>query len=359
MMKRENFIQNSSKFILSIFAFLVILAASCDDPIDPIDTPSQSGIYILNEGNFNMNNSSLSFYDFKTGNVIQDYFLQQNNRGLGDVANDLKVFGSKLYCVVNNSEQLEVLSLATAKTIKRISFVGKQPRNIEFFQNKAYVTCFDGSVVRIDTNTLIIDGTATAGSNPEGICFSNNKMYVANSGGLDYPMTSNTISVINPITMSLIKTIPVAIGPRIIKSDSYGDVYVACTGNYGDISPSFHRIDSQIDEVVQNFNLPVQNFTISGTNAYLYSYDYNDNSKWFKVLDVITENIVKENFITDGTQITIPYGIAVDPLTHDVYITDAVDFTSTGDVYCFNPNGVKKFQFEAGINPSGSFVFKR
>ena len=68
---------------------------------------------------------------------------------------------------------------------------------------------------------------------------------------------------------------------------------------------------------------------------------------------------MKENFITDGTQITIPYGIAVDPLTQDVYITDAVDFTSTGDVYCFNPNGVKKFQFEVGINPSGCFVFKR
>ena len=359
MMKRENFIGNSSKLVLSIFAFLAIMAASCEDPIKPIDTPSQTGIYILNEGNFNMNNSSLSFYDFKSGSVIQDLFLQQNNRGLGDIANDLKVFGSKLYCVVNNSEQLEVFSLATTKTIKRISLVGKQPRNIDFYQNKAYVSCFDGSIVRIDTTTLIIDGTVTAGSNPEGICFSNNKMYVANSGGLDYPMTSNTVSVFNPITMTLIKTIPVAIGPKNLKSDSYGDVYVACTGNYGNVPASFHRIDTQSDEVVQNFNLAVQNFTISGSFAYLYSYNFTDQSKWFKVIDIITENIVKENFITDGTQITIPYGIAVDPLTHDVYITDAVDFTSTGDVYCFSPNGTKKFQFEVGINPNGAFVFKR
>lgn len=358
-MKRENFIKKTWKSITLVFLSTALLAVSCDDPIKPIDNVEKTGIYILNEGGFNMNNSSLSFYNFRSGNVIGDIFLQENNRGLGDVGNDLKAYGTKLYCVVNNSEQVEVISLATAKTIKRISLVGKQPRCVDFYQDKAFVTCFDGSIVRIDTNTLLVDGSVLAGSNPEGICFSNNKMYVANSGGLDFPITSNTVSVINPATLTLIKTIPVAIGPRILKADIYGDVYVACTGNYGTVPASFHRIDSQQDEVVQNFNLPVQNFTISGSVAYLYSYNFADQSKWFKVLDVITENIVKENFITDGTLITIPYGIGVDPLTNDVYITDAVDFTSTGNVYCFSSQGVKKYQFEVGINPNGAMVFKR
>lgn len=359
MMKRENFIKKSWKTVTISIVSTLFLAVSCEDPIKPIDPVAETGVYILNEGGFNMNNSSISFYNFKSGNVISDLFLQENNRGLGDVANDLKAYGSKLYCVVNNSEQLEILSFATAKTIKRISLVGKQPRNIDFYQDKAYVTCFDGSVIRIDTNTLTIDGSVQVGANPEGICFSNNKMYIANSGGLDYPITSNTVSVVNPNSMSLLKSISVAIGPRVLKADPYGDVYVACTGNYGSVPASFYRIDSHTDSVVQNFNLPVQNFTISGSVAYLYSYNFADQSKWFKVLDVITENVVKESFITDGTQITIPYGIAVDPLTHDVYITDAIDFTSTGEVYCFNNQGVKKFQFEVGINPNGSMVFKR
>lgn len=359
MMKRENFIQNIGKSILFTFTLLAFIAASCEDPIKPIDGSDQKGIYILNEGGFNMNNSSISFYDFKTGNVINDIFLQENNRGLGDVANDLKQYGTKLYCVVNNSEQVEILNFSNAKSIKRISFVGKQPRNIEFYQNKAYVTCFDGTVVRIDTTTLLIDASVQVGSNPEGICFANNKMYVANSGGLNSPNTSTTVSVVDPNSMTVIKTITVAIGPRLLKADSFGDIYVACTGNYGSVPASFHRINSQTDEVVQNFNLPVQSFAISGTLIYLYSYNFSDHSKWFKVLDINTKTIINESFITDGTQILIPYGIAIDPLTHDVYIMDAVDFTSTGDVYCFNPNGTKKFKFEVGVNPNGCIVFKR
>ncbi|HNX22281.1 MAG TPA: YncE family protein [Bacteroidales bacterium] len=358
MMKRENFIKRVQKNWIIGFSIL-LLAASCDPQINPPVTQSKTGIYILNEGGFNMNNSSLSFFNFKDRSVISDLFLQTNNRGLGDVANDMKLYGSKLYIVVNNSETIEIINPENAKSIKQISLIGKQPRNITFFEDKAYVSCFDGTVVRIDTTTLLPDGSVSVGLNPEGICVANNKLYVANSGGLSSPITSNTVSVVDLNTYTEIKRIVVATGPRILKSDQYGDVYVACTGNYGTILPSFHRINTVTDEAAENYNLQVHNFTIQGNFAYLYSYNYNDQSKWFKVMDISTENIVKDNFISDATNIAVPYGIAVDPVTNDVYITDAGDFVSTGDVYCFNSNGVLKYQFEVGIIPSGWMVFKR
>ncbi len=358
MMKRENFIKRLQKLIFLCFG-IVLLAVSCEPPIDPPINQGESGIYILNEGGFNMNNSSLSFFNFKDHSVIENIFLQSNNRGLGDVANDMKQYGNKIYIVVNNSEIIEIINLKTAKSIKQISLTGKQPRNITFFENKAYVSCFDGTVVRIDTTTLLIDGTITVGSNPEGICVANNKLYVANSGGLSSPITSNTVSVVDLNSYTELKRIPVAIGPRILKTDQYGDIYVSCTGNYGNIPASFHRINTITDETVENFNLEVHNFTIQGNFAYLYSYDFTDQSKWFKVMDISTENIVKDNFISDGTQITIPYGIAIDPVTNYIYITDAGDYVSTGDVFCFNQNGVLQYQFEAGIIPNGSMVFKR
>ena len=70
------------------------------------------------------------------------------------------------------------------------------------------------------------------------------------------------------------------------------------------------------------------------------------------MMDVLTEQIVKEQFITDGTSLTAPYGIAVNPANGDVYLTDAYQDTTTGDVYCFGADGHKKFSFEAGICPS-------
>ncbi len=358
MMKREHFIKRLQKLIFICFG-IVLLAVSCEPPIDiPVDQ-GEMGIYILNEGGFNMNNSSLTYYDFKSKNTIQDVFLQSNNRGLGDVANDMKQYGSKIYIVVNNSEIIEIINPKNAKSIRQISLTGKQPRNIAFWEDKAYVSCFDGTVVRIDTTTMLIDGSVTVGSNPEGVCIVNNKLYVANSGGLSSPIISNTVSVVDLNSFTEIKRISVAIGPRILKADQYGDLYVACTGNYSNIPASFHRINTMSDTAAENYNLQVQNFAILGNFAYLYSYNYTNQSKWFKVMDISTENIVKDNFVTDGTQISVPYGIAIDPVTNFVYITDAGDYVSTGDVYCFNSNGVLQFQFEAGIIPSGNFVFKR
>jgi hypothetical protein len=356
-MKREIFIKNLQNLILGGLA-IILIAVSCDPPVDPPVSQGKKGIYILNEGGFNMNNGSLTFYNFDNHSVISDIFLQSNNRGLGDVANDMKQYGSKIYIVVNNSEIVEVINLENAKSLKQISLTGKQPRNIAFFENKAYVSCFDGTVVRIDTTTLQIDGSALVGTNPEGICVVNDKLYVANSGGLSSPITSNTISVVDLNSFTETKRIQVAVGPRILKADQYGDLYAACTGNYGNIPASFHRINTLTDEVVQNFDLPVQNFTIQGNLAYVYSYNYIDHSKWIKVLDISTENIVNENFISDATNITIPYGISVDPITNLIYITDAGDYVSTGDVYCFNATGYLQYQFEAGIIPNGAMIFK-
>jgi hypothetical protein len=48
------------------------------------------------------------------------------------------------------------------------------------------------------------------------------------------------------------------------------------------------------------------------------------------------------------------YGINIDEQNGDVYITDAINFSSPGEVTCFNRNGVKKFSFSVspGIIPN-------
>ena len=153
---------------------LIILLSACQKPVEPEEgTPIMNavakGVYILNEGVFNMNNSSISFYDFATGKITEDYFLQVNKRRLGDTGNDLQKYGNKLYAVVNMSEQIEVMHFSDCRSIKQIPLIGKQPRKIAFYGNKAYVSCFDGDVVQIDTVTLQVEKMVYSGENPEGI----------------------------------------------------------------------------------------------------------------------------------------------------------------------------------------------
>ena len=95
---------------------------SCDDMTDaPVYSENEviapeagtAEIYVLNEGLLNLNNSTLMRYSFSNGIQTPDYFKKINKRGLGDTANDMAIYGSKLYVVVNVSSQIEVIDLKT------------------------------------------------------------------------------------------------------------------------------------------------------------------------------------------------------------------------------------------------------
>ena len=357
-MRLWNFLKINVLWVL----LLPLLAVSCHRPEpepgpEPQPDAYAKGMYILNEGLFQLNNSSLSYYDFTTGELTENIFLDVNHRGLGDVGNDLQRYGSKLYCVVNNSNIVEVMDFRTAKSLKTINMSGKQPRRLAFLDGKVYVSCFDDDVVRIDTATLEVEAMLHTGPDPDGICVCNGKIYVCNSGGLNYPNYNNTVSVIDPVSFTVIKNITVVLNPTRVKAYNDRYVYVVSNGNYGDVPYAFQKIDCQTDEVVKTYDLEVLNFDIFQNLAYIYTYNFNTmTSAWISVLDLETDELVQEQFISDGTQLQTPYNIKVNPLNGDVYITDAGSYTANGDVYCFDNQGKKKFSFEAGLCPS-SMVF--
>ncbi|MBR4787361.1 MAG: hypothetical protein IK013_05740 [Bacteroidales bacterium] len=344
------------KTVLLLTAFFG-LCSSCNPP-QPTPNPITTGVLVLNQGNFQLNNSTITFYDLATGLITDDAFRVTNGRGLGDTGNDLKIYGSKLYCVVNNSHRVEVMDAKSLQSIMAISLSGKSPRSIAFHEGKAYVSCFDGDVVRIDTATLTVDGTVRCGENPEGICVCNNKIYVANSGGLNYPNYDSTVTVIDINSFSVVKTIPVAINPCLVIPYNDRYVFVQSRGNYGNIPYNLHKIDTYSDNIVKTYNINVLGMAIHQHTAYIYSYDYDSGDSWIRTMDLLTDKLSTENFITDGTVLQTPFCIATNPITGDIYISDAYNYTVTGDVYCFSAQGKKKFSFPVDINP-GSIVFKQ
>lgn len=354
---------------LILFVFSLLIHA-CDDITDK-DSPEDNGgsntetgtagIYVLSEGLFNLNNSTLMFHSLKNGQTDTDYFRSKNHRGLGDTANDMAIYGSKLYIVVNVSSQIEVIDRASGLSLKRIPVLNengssRQPRYIAFHKDKAYVCSFDGTVARIDTTSLEIEEYATVGRNPDGICVQGDKLYVSNSGGLDWDGigVDNTVSVVSTEPFKEIKKIQVGYNPGRIRADNYGHVYVATRGK--DISAgdyNFVQIDTRTDEVKQIYDEKVMNFAINDQLAYLYNFNYTTQDSQIKVFNLQTGTTLREDFITDETEINTPYGIYVNPYSGNIYITDAYNYLVRGDVLCFNPQGKLIYRLtNIGQNPN-------
>jgi hypothetical protein len=349
--------------LLSALAAMLLYA--CDDltsiKTDSNDQVAGTGaLYMLSDGNYSLNNSTLSVYDFSAKKLTADFFQEKNGRRLGDTGNDMQRYGSKLYVVVNGSSQLEVLDARTGKSLKQIPLINgstaRQPRAIAFWMDKAYVCSFDGTVARIDTASLEAEVFVEVGRNPDGIAASNNKLYVSNSGGLDYGSDlsyDRTVSVISTETFTEDKRIDVGPNPGRIKADNFGYVYVSVRGDYKTEPSRWVCIDTQTDAVSATYDFAVTNFDLSGDKAYFYSFDDATKQSTIGVFNLKSRTVETNAFIQDGTLLKTPYGITADPESGAVFITDAGDYISSGDVYCFSESGMLAYKLtNVGINPN-------
>ena len=352
----------SKKIIVSILLSTVLTAlfSSCDSKSDSpqVDPTISTGVYVLNEGSYQNNNASLSYYDLKTSTATVDVFTAKNNRGLGDTGQDILKYGSKIYIAVSNSSLIEVLDAATGVSKKTIPMLNTSaqsisPRSFAAYNGKVYITLFDGHVAQLDTTSLLIEKTIAVGSNPEGIAVANNKLYVANSGGLG-SVNDSTISVIDPVSFSVVGTIKVVINPVIIKADSYGDLYVISFGNYSTIPFTLQRIDATTGKVSVITGQKPYNLAIEGDIAYMYGIEYdaqwNPTIKTYTTYNVKNEQVVNAAFISTSAIAKNPYSIDVNPITKDIYIGES-DYINTGKMNVFGQDGTLKFSFATGVNP--------
>ena len=90
----------------------------------------------------------------------------------------------------------------------------------------------------------------------------------------------------------------------------------------------------------------------------VFGREYNAASGQYAVTyglyDVKRGKLLTDKFITDGTEqhISRPYGLAVNPDTREIFLTDAKDYVSPGTLYCFTPDGRKKWSVTTGDIPA-------
>ncbi|GHU86330.1 hypothetical protein FACS1894153_3200 [Bacteroidia bacterium] len=344
------------------------------------ETSTIRALYLLNEGNMGSNKATLDYLDIQKGKYHRNIYATANPsvpKELGDVGNDIAIYGNKLYAVINASNKVEVMDKFSAKRIGQIDI--PNCRYIRFHNGFAYITSFAGAitinpnyeqigyVAKVDTASLNIVATCNVGFQPEELEIVGDKIYVVNSGGYMFPNYDNTVSVIDINTFSEIKRIAVATNMNHIKKDMYGNLWVNARGDNnsnGNENSSLHWINTTDDSYGGEVDIKCDNFDICGDSLYSYSCFLNTvsmkNESDYNIVDVNVKSVVCYNFITDGTDanIKIPQGIIINPITKKIYITDAKNYVNSGSLHCYSPNGKHLWAVATGDVPASMVFFQ-
>ncbi len=323
------------------------------------------GAYVLNTGNWGGNDASIQYLDFQTGKLSEDLYAAANGEGLGDLGQDLCVYGSKIYVTVSGSSKVVIMD-RKCKVLKSIPVATEdgtpvEPRYMAACEGKVYFTAYDGTVSRIDTTSMAIDGklnlidagAQTGYDHPEAITSANGKLYVNISGY----SKGKWLAVVDAASFTKLKDIEVMLNPYtqcITAEDGY--VYFVSNGNYAG-SPSLtsdqyiygtmQRLDPETDQVEQVCRATY--IANAGEKMYiLYSEYYMPDVARAYVRDLKTGD---EQEFMDMADLQSANGLAVDPASGDVYVFD-VPYGAASDVHVYGADGTYKRTFEAGMSTS-------
>lgn len=386
MNDKANQHMNSTFRFFIIFLPLLTLTTGCRDdelvvpteydiiPDTPVADSQIRGFYLLNEGNMGSNKCTLDYMDYFTGLYARNLYAERNPtvvKELGDVGNDIGIYGSRLYIVVNCSHKVEVLDARSGIRLGQVDI--PNCRYVRFHRGKAYVSSYvgpvlidpdapKGAVYEVDTLSLSVTRKCTVGYQPEEMEVVDDYMYVANSGGYRAPDYDNTVSVIQIIDFKQVQQIPVGINLHRLKKDRYNKLWVTSRGDYQYRPSRLYVMQKKpgYNQMIVTDTIPVacSNMAFFGDSLYYYATEWNNytasNTISYGIIDLRSKKVVSDNFITDGSQndIVMPYGIAIHPETGDIYITDAKNYVSSGTLYCYDRFGRRKWSVRTGDIPA-------
>ena len=321
---------------------------------------SDRGLFVINEGNFNYGNATLSYYNPTTEEVENEIFYRANAMRLGDVAQSMTIYGNKGWIVVNNSHVIFAINPDTFQEVGRIEGF-TSPRYIHFISDeKAYVTqIWDNRIAIVNPKRYEITGYIEC---PEMTMESGSTEQMVQYG--EYLFVNcwsyqNRILKIDTRTDKVVAELQVGIQPTSIVLDRNGKLWTITDGGYegspyGYEAPALYRIDAETFLIEKEFRFSrgdaPSEVQLNGSRDRLY---WINDDIW--AMDCNAERLPVKPFLASAG--TIYYGLTICPMSGDVYIADAIDYQQPGKIYRYAQSGEKIDEFYAGVIP-GAFCWK-
>lgn len=331
------------KYLGYILVFILFTACKRDEigPQFPGGelTGTQRNVIMVGEGNFNWGNAEISVYYPDDGSVVHNVFFNANGYAPGDVAQSIYRINHRYFLVMNNSQKIEVLDTAGFESIGQITGL-VSPRYAAGYGNLLYITDLYSNFVSVaDINSLQIIQQIPVGGASEHILVYQSKVYVAQPG-------KNRILVIDAPVMQVTDTIPVRQGLGRMVTDHQQRLWASCSGT-STVMPALYCIHTTADTVLHRveWNTTNQLGNLSTT--------LNGDSLIYSTPDIYVmsvNDILPSSNPLFTHSLNVLYSLQTDPLTGDIYLTDALDYISLSDVYRYSRSGILKQIFKGPVN---------
>lgn len=346
-----------------------------DEPGGDVDNQNLKGMFILNQGSYQMNNAGLAFYSLdKTDSpFISDLFYDVNNYKLGDNATDIVKHKGYIYISLTGSNCIYKLN-EKGEVAKQVLFHNDPDlqggvRYMTFKDNSLYASFYGGIVAKLSADDLTVEAKLnTGGSNLEGIAEVNGTLYVADSYQSTYDSTTGQSDIVYGDKLYMIDlksftvkgTVTVSLNPnKLIAED--GKLFLISWGNYADKGYSFQMIDpsdnNKVTELAVATDMGAGNGKVYLINSVTDWSTWTSTNTWFSY-DIKGNHVDNSSFMKNApSELTTDHisMITVDDASGDIYIGTTIYTLGNGQVYRFEKDGSFKINFDCGgENPIGA-----
>lgn len=364
------------------FLLTLILAAAA------LSSAAQEKIILLNEGTWQADNGRLTY--FENGSVVSNrWFRDVNGTKLGDTPNDIIQVSDNLIAIAVNWSNIVQFITPAGKAVAATEDVPNN-RRLATDGRFVYVTSYGhecgtdggtkhftrGYVAKIDTETFKVVAATEVGYEPEGIALYKGHLFVANTGGYAFQEAheyETTVSILDAETMEVTGSVDtrkinlfgtMSQSGRFLCINSAGD-------NYGteaatiilDCDKALRGDDGCFVTLpysaTYNCTMTDGKFLAIGSRYSYYTGEYIFNYVVISPEEVMqsagTEGISDDlpgTVLSDLKNISMPYGIYVNPYTGYIYATDAGEFAGSGALYQWSPEGRLLGKHKVYVNPS-------
>jgi len=340
---------------LSLVVVASILFTSCADDdnqvaVDPIPVGDYvTGFFVVNEGPFG-GSGSISFIENDFSETTNNVFATVNpNDDIGSFVQSAFFDEERMFIISNGSNLINVVDRYTLEFIAQIDAGFEVPRYGVVLDNKAYVTNLasfnsttDDFISVINLETYQVESSINVNNIANHIEAYNGKLIVENSAFSD----GNSVSLINPSSQLVEEVIEVGDGlnSMILENNA---LYTLSENQFSEVNLNTFSINQTID--IPNENQGAKNLRLHQDQVY-YTLGNSVYTNSLSNLSFTEEAIFSYDTNLDfGTF----YGFEVQD--NRIFISDAGDFASNGNVFVFNLNGELLFETEVGLGPNGFY----